>query len=312
MISNFVLVIDPEIPVMCRIFIPVLLCITLHSYAQTAGTTSVEYTNEIDAWHQKRVSSLKSENGWLNVSGLYWLKEGTNTLGSGAANDIVFPAGRADEKIGEVILKDSIVSVRFYEGVNVTTNGLLFKEGVIYGGSKEKPVILSHRNLRWFIIKRGNKYGIRLRDLESESLKNFTHIDRYAVDKKWQVLATYEAPRENQTIPIHDVIGLTTATPFGGTLHFEIEGKKYKLDATLEGDDLFIVFSDSTNGHDTYGGGRFLYAKRPVEGNTVALDFNKAYNPPCCFTNYATCPLPPVQNRLSVAVTAGEKVYGHH
>lgn len=297
---------------MCRIFIPLLLFFSLFSYAQTSGVIKDDYLNEIEAWHQKRVSSLKSENGWLNIVGLFWLKEGTNTLGSDKDNDIIFPKGKADEKLGVITLKDSIVSVKFNTGVIITVNGQQYKEGVVFENQLDKPVVLTHRNLKWFIIKRGNKYAIRLRDLESEALTAFTEIERFPVDKRWQITATLEAPETPKTIPVSDVIGLTTETPFGGTLHFEINGKKYRLDATLEGEDLFIVFADSTTGNETYGGGRFLYAKKPVSGNTVILDFNKAYNPPCCFTNYATCPLPSSQNVLSTAVTAGEKVYGHH
>ena len=131
-------------------------------------------------------------------------------------------------------------------------------------------------------------------------------------NEKWKLIATYEAPQVAKTIPIHDVIGLTTETPFGGILHFEIAGKKYQLDATLEEEDLFIVFADETSGITTYGGGRFLYAKKPLEGNKVILDFNKAYNPPCAFTDFATCPLPPDQNKLPLEINAGEKVYMRH
>ncbi len=118
--------------------------------------------------------------------------------------------------------------------------------------------------------------------------------------------------KKDSTIAIHDVIGLTTETPYGGSLRFERNGISYKLDATLEGDDLFIVFADKTSGLTSYGGGRFLYAKVPKVGNTVELDFNKAYNPPCAFTDFATCPLPPDQNKLELEILAGEKVYSRH
>lgn len=282
------------------------------SYSQPPEVSEKEYQNEIEDWHQNRVKSLKSENGWLNIVGLFWLKEGENTFGSGKGNAVIFPEGKADEKMGAFILNDSIVSLKVNFGANVQVNNQSYTKGIVFKGKEEKPVIMTHKSLQWFIIKRGKRYGVRLRDIESDALKSFTHIDRFPVQNAWRIIATYETPVVPKTIPIHDVIGLTTETPFGGTLYFEIEGKKFKLDATLEGEDLFIVFADETNGNETYGGGRFLYAKKPISGDAVVLDFNKAYNPPCCFTNYATCPLPSAQNKLSVKVTAGEKSYGKH
>jgi uncharacterized protein (DUF1684 family) len=293
-----------------------LLLITFISYLPAFSQLSIiqddAYKNEIEQWHQNRVKSLKGENGWLNIVGLFWLKEGENTFGSSPDNDIVFPEGKAAEKLGSFILKDSTILLKALPNTIIQSNGLPFTEGIIYNEKQKEPVLLSHNKLRWFIIKRGTRYAVRLRDLESDGLKNFTHIDRFPVDSKWRINATYEAPKEPKTIPINDIIGLTTATPFGGTLHFEINGKHYQLDATLEDEELFIVFADETTGNETYGGGRFLYVKKPETGTTTIIDFNKAYNPPCCFTNYATCPLPPTQNRLAIAVTAGEKTYGHH
>ncbi len=290
-----------------------LFClIPFFSFSQTLPVSENVYKNEIEQWHQNRVKALKSETGWLNITGLFWLKEGENTFGSGNENNIVFPKGKADEKLGAFILKGSTVSLAVSSNAIVQAHNKLFVSGIIFDEKMETPVILSHKNLKLFIIKRGNKYGVRLRDLESEALKNFTNIDRFDVNQKWKITAVYEAPKQDQTIPVKDVIGLTTETPFGGTLHFEIDGKKFQLEATLEGNELFIVFADETTGNETYGGGRFLYAVKPSEGNTVVLDFNKAYNPPCCFTDFATCPLPQAGNKLAIAVSAGEKTYGHH
>lgn len=282
------------------------------SFAQLPGSPDNEYKKEIDLWHQNRIESLKSESGWLNIVGLYWLKEGENTFGSSKENDVIFPEKKANAKLGSFFLKEGVVTLKTLPGNNIQSNNQPFDEGVIYSDKQEKPIVLAHDKLKWFIIKRGNKYGVRLRDMESVSLKQFTHIDRFPTDKKWRVIATYKAPPEPSSVIINDIIGLATATPFGGTLHFEIDGKHFQLDATLEDDDLFIVFADETTGNETYGGGRFLYAKKPLPGNTVVVDFNKAYNPPCCFTNFATCPLPMAQNRLDIAILAGEKTYEHH
>jgi uncharacterized protein (DUF1684 family) len=279
-----------------------------------AQSNNENYQHEIKQWHQNRETNLKKETGWLTVSGLFWLDEGENTFGSGKENKIVFPDGKADAKIGSLILIKDEVRLNILPNIEVKRNDTLFSSGIIFNNDlEEQSVILSHKNLRWFIIKRGNRYGVRLRDLESDARKNFTHIECFPVIEKWKVNATFEAPNSKKTIPIHDVIGNTTETTFGGTLKFEIDGKSYTLDATLEGeDDLFIVFGDYTNGNKTYGAGRFLYAKKPKEGNKLVLDFNKAYNPPCAFTDFATCPLPPDQNKLPFEVLAGELKYGNH
>ena len=279
-----------------------------------AQSSSESYINEIETWHQNRENNLKKETGWLSLAGLYWLDEGENTFGSGMENKIVFPTGKAAAQIGSFALSNDEVKLTILPHVDVKRNDSLFTNGVIFNKNiEEQSVILSHKNLRWFIIKRGNRYGVRLRDSESDARKKFTHIECFPVIEKWRVNATFEAPTSKKTIPIHDVIGNTTETTFGGTLKFEIDGKSYTLDATLEGeDDLFIVFGDYTNGNKTYGAGRFIYAKKPKEGNQVILDFNKSYNPPCAFTDFATCPLPPDQNKLPFEVLAGELKYGNH
>jgi uncharacterized protein (DUF1684 family) len=279
-----------------------------------AQNSNESYINEINAWHQTRENNLKKETGWLTVSGLFWLEEGENTFGSSKENKLVFPAGKAAERFGSFTLLNDEVRLTILPNIEVKRNDTLFSSGVIFNQELvEQSVILSYKNLRWFIIKRGNRFGVRLRDLESDARKNFTHIERFPIDEKWKINATFIAPFSKKTIPIHDVIGNTTETTFGGTLKFELEGKTYALDATLEGeDDLFIVFGDYTNGVKTYGAGRFLYAKKPKDGEKVILDFNKAYNPPCAFTDFATCPLPPDQNKLPFEVLAGELKYGNH
>jgi uncharacterized protein (DUF1684 family) len=294
-----------------KTIITLLLIISVFdtSYAQTADSA---YINTVEQWHQNRVKSLKGENGWLNVVGLFWLKEGENTFGGNKENNIVFPEGKCSKKLGTLILKDSSVYFKSNSDALITANEKPLKEGMIYEDKWEKPLILKHKKLIWFIIKRGNKYAIRLRDLESDALKNFTSITRYPINEKWRVVATLDVPQSPKTILVTDIIGNSTPTPFAGTLYFEVNEQKFQLDATLEGDKLFIVFADETNGHETYGGGRFLYADKPLSGNKLILDFNKAYNPPCCFTNYATCPIPTIQNHLKTKITAGEKSYGTH
>jgi hypothetical protein len=270
------------------------------------------YKAQIDEWHQKRINSLKSENGWLNLAGLFWLKEGQNTVGQGTGFDVSFPAGDAKTNLGIVSLQNGEVRFTPAQGAAVSANGTLLTESTVIFAPSDKPLTLAHNSLRWFIIKRGNQYGIRLRDLNSPLLKEFHGIDRFPVDESWRIKARLETPTAPKTIAITDVIGLTSQQPLVGTLVFDRDGKTYRLDAVGEGEKLFVIFGDATNAHDTYGAGRFLYADKPGSDGVTTLDFNQATNPPCAFTAYATCPLPPKQNKLALAITAGEKRFGDH
>lgn len=183
------------------------------------------------------------------------------------------------------------------------------KSMIIFSPDSTTNPRIAYQSLRWFIIKRDKIVGIRLRDIESEGVQKFEGIDRYPVDQKWRVEATVEQSAEPRTISITNVLGQTTDQVSPGTLVFRIDEKEYRLDALTEGEELFIIFGDPTNENETYPSGRYVYAKQPDENGKTILDFNKAYNPPCAFTPFATCPLPPKQNVLMVEVRAGEKKY---
>jgi hypothetical protein len=274
-------------------------------------TDVAAYTASIDSWHAKRITDLKGPTGWLNLAGLFWLSDGINTLGSSPANSIVFPEGKAPGQLGYFLLKDGKVLFESGPGIAVT--------------SKEKPVgriwafqpdsvppVLKLGSLEWFIIKRDTKYGIRLRDFESKALLEFSGIERYPVDVQFHVDATFE-PAAGRTIPITNVLGQTTAQPSPGTLVFELDGKEVRLDVLDEGgEDYFVIFGDATNATETYGAGRYLYVNKPDDQGHTIIDFNKAYNPPCAFTTFATCPLPPKQNVVDFPIRAGEKNFDHH
>ncbi|WP_246202327.1 DUF1684 domain-containing protein [Spirosoma agri] len=270
------------------------------------------YREKIDAWHQERITSLKSENGWLNLVGLVWLKAGKNALGRGSGFDVSFPTDDAPASLGTLYLDKGEVRFVPNQGVDVSADGKVLTESTVVFSPNDKPATLAHGSLRWLIIKRGDKYGVRMRDLKSPYLSEFHGVNRFPVDESWQVKARVETPSVPKTIPILDVLGLTSQQPLAGTLVFERAGKTYRLDAVGEGKKLFILFGDATNAHDSYGSGRFLYADKPGPDGITTLDFNQAINPPCAFTPYATCPLPPKQNKLALAVTAGEKRYGDH
>lgn len=267
------------------------------------------YKNEIKQWHEKRKQDLKSEEGWLNLAGLFWLKEGANTFGSDESNDLVFPKGKCPAFMGKFYLENGQVSIAVASGVEVKGTSS-DKNDVVFPSSA--PKILQYQSLKWFVIKRGEKYGIRLKDLEHPALQSFKGIKMYPINEKWKVKAHLEVAQTEKKIAITDVLGLTSMQPLAGTLVFELQGQTFRLDAIDNGKDLFILFADPTNQKATYEAGRFLYAPKPDNQGNVILDFNKSINPPCAFTTFATCPLPPKQNFLSIAVKAGEKRYGKH
>ncbi len=271
---------------------------------------SDKYKTEIENWHNKRITNLKKETGWLNLVGLFWLKEGENNFGSDASNDIQFPSDQSPAFIGKIVKKDSVITTSINENVNVTFNDKPVKKIVMKNDISGDPTVLSLNSLRWFIIKRGEKYGVRLRNLEVKLLTEFEGIERFPINKKWKIQAKYVAFDKPKKIAIPTIIGTIEEEEIFGTLNFAIDNKDYSLSPTQAGKGLFIVFADLTSGAETYGGGRFLYVDGPDSNNNVILDFNNAYNPPCAFTKYATCPLPPDENKLRVEITAGEKNYG--
>ncbi|GAB2788683.1 DUF1684 domain-containing protein [Rhabdobacter roseus] len=278
-----------------------LLAVTLVAFRSDST-----YENEIKAWHQKRVEALKTENGWLNLAGLFWLEEGENTIGGDTKNTIIFPPDRSDAFLGKIIVKDGKITFQAKEGAEVhfqnkpvTTIDLL---------PPGKPVVLEHKTLRWFIIQRGDKFAIRLRDLESPYLTGFKGIETFPINPDWRIQARF-IPYTQKKVSITDITGRTYEQDSPGKLVFTVDGKEVSLDAVGTRERLHFIFADQSNKHETYGGGRFLDAEGPDADGNVWLDFNKATNPPCAFTPYATCPTPPKENRLSVAILAGEKRY---
>jgi uncharacterized protein (DUF1684 family) len=214
--------------------------------------------------------------------------------------------------MGSFILDNSEVRVKINPEVQVFQGDTTVTEMKIFAEEMAEPVILSHGSLSWFIIKRGNQFGVRLRDAENPAIKNLTAIETFPIDPVWRVEATLELFDPPKTVPIQNVLGMTTDEISPGELVFGLQGQTCRLEAIVSGDDLFIMFTDETSGVETYGAGRYMYVNKPGEDGKIVLDFNKAYNPPCVFTEYATCLLPPEQNHIPVRITAGEKYTGHH
>ncbi|MCF2447322.1 DUF1684 domain-containing protein [Dyadobacter sp. CY345] len=283
-------------------------------FASLSFVSDSAYESEIKAWHKEREEALKKENGWLNLAGLFWLEEGRNSFGGDGKNKIVFPPDKSPAYLGAFIVKSGQITLEAKPEAEIYYNDQPAAAAAVTKLDifpSDKAVILKHKSLRWFIIKRGDKFAVRLKDLESPFLKEFKGIETYPISEDWKVKAKFE-PTEGRKIPIIDITGRLDQQDSPGVLVFNIKGKEYRLDALKSGEGFFILFGDNTNKNVTYGSGRFIYTQKlDAEGYTY-LDFNKAINPPCAFTPYATCPLPPKQNILAVSVTAGEKKYGHH
>lgn len=271
------------------------------------------HTDQIEDWKRARVRALKAEDGWLNLEGLLWLNEGVNKFGSGSKNNIVFPTGTIAPNAGELIRTGDSIWLKPATGISFEVNGKSTKSKTLLFSASNISAIINHRNLRFTIIKRGEKIGVRLRNLHSLQLKNFAGIDYFETDSSWRFKANLIKPAFKQNIIIKNALGQENSTELVGKIRFEYKGQFYTLDAISEGDYLLIVMGDVTSGQSTYAAGRFLYIlKSEAESPNFMIDFNKAYNPPCVFTPYATCPIPPPQNILPFAITAGEKMYSNH
>jgi uncharacterized protein len=289
--------------------------------AENAGVASdagaaeaVPYAQQIEEWHAGRVERLAAPAGWLSVVGLEWIEEGENTVGADPSSSIVLPAGKAAATIGSIFLESGKLRIEARPDAGVMHDGAPVTALELAPDSSGNPTILTLGTLSFFPIARGERFALRVRDSDAEAIRSFTGIERYPVDEKWRIegrWVPYDPPKETM---VANIVGIEEPEKILGAVEFEIDGTTYRLDPLADSleEDLFLIFADATSGTETYGAGRYLYSKPPDENGRVIVDFNKAYNPPCVFTAFATCPLPPLQNRLPVAVTAGEKMWGDH
>ncbi len=280
--------------------------------APVSKEAEAAYRAEIEAWRAERDEGLRAEDGWLTLAGLFWLEEGAGTFGSAPDNAVVFPAGKAPAKLGTFHREGEKVTLEVTPGLGLEADGqeVTAPRLELASDAGGKPTLLSIGSLTFHVIQRPGKVGIRLKDKESPVLRGFTGIESFAIDPAWRIEARFEPYDPPKTIKVPNIIGGSFDETSPGALVFERDGASYRLEPTGEADEeMFLVFGDATNGHETYGGGRFLYVPPPKDGKAI-VDFNKAYNPPCVFTPYATCPLPPRQNKLELRITAGEKMWG--
>jgi hypothetical protein len=276
------------------------------------STTSTDtYITELETWRRKAEATLRADDGWLTVAGLFWLDEGENRAGADETLPVALPEDSAPASIGSFVRNGRQVTLRPADGVPLFVNGEPAREQVLRADADgaATPDLVTIGALTMFVIERGDRIGIRLRDRNSRLRREFAGRRWYAPNPQYRIEAEFVPYHPPKLIPITNILGDTQETPSPGYVRFTLDGQELQLEATGSGDRLFIVFRDLTAGHETYGAARFLSAPAPHDGR-VMLDFNRAVNPPCAFTPFATCPLPSPQNRLPVRIPAGER-YEH-
>jgi uncharacterized protein (DUF1684 family) len=276
-------------------------------YAALIQTPS--YAAEIATWRKEQEQRIMADEGWLSVAGLDWLKEGVNTLGSQADADVKLPSYAVAGSAGTLTLTGSEVALDSPHGVGVTVNGATGTHFILKTDAQGSADRVKIGSVTFKIIVRGKRTGVRLYDSRCKGRVQFKGRKWFKPNQALNLKAKFFAYKPERMVPILNVLGDTENVKMPGYVEFSIKGKKYRLDAQDEGDTLFFNFRDLTSGKQTYGAGRFLNVPKPVKG-IVQMDFNRAVNPPCAFTSYATCPLPPAQNYLKVAIPAGELT--HH
>lgn len=293
-----------------------ILCLILSlTYACTRPIPVIEdeeaYMESVKQWQQDRLERLKGKDGWLNLAGIYWLKEGEQSFGSHPSNDHVFPE-KAPAFMGTLLRKGDSIHICLSEDMEAYYQGQRATEFDLSYDRSGDPSYITHGDFAWYIMKRHNSLAIRLRDYKHPAIAAMDRIPSYAIDPEYVV--------EAELIPFEEEKTITVATPFQdytqdyqcpGELEFKLKGQKLKLLPFISGDRYFIIISDETSGIDTYGGGRFMYTA-PDDIGRIILDFNKAYNPPCALTPYAACPMPPRDNHLPIKIEAGERIIQGH
>jgi len=274
-----------------------------------ADNGDAAYRKQIQDWRQHRVERLTGPTGWLTLVGLEWLKDGANTLGSAADNSIV--QAKWPAHLATITLDHGSATIALVAGVDATVDGQKAAQAPLLDDTNPKPTIVASGTLTFFVVKRGDRWALRIKDSEAQARKGFVGIDYFDIDPGWRIEAKWEAYDPPHEVEEQNILGEIDKVIVPGAAVFEHGGRKFRVEPVIEtpGDtELFLVFADRTSGKETYGAARFVYSEAPKDGRIV-LDFNKAYNPPCAFTPYATCPLPTPQNRLDTRVTAGEKKY---
>jgi hypothetical protein len=289
----------------------------VHADTTQQPVTPVAYQQSIEQWRAARVARLTAPDGWLSLIGLEWLQEGANKVGTASDNDIILQAGPAHlgvitwDKSGQLHIKLDKNSGAMVDG-KLVEEAALIDDAHVTGDAS--PTKVSFGAANFYVIDREGRKALRVKDADAATRKHFLGIDYFPIDPSWRIVADWVPFDPSHDLQIGSVIGTIDTVKVPGKAVFTRDGHTYELLPYQEepGGELFFVLADRTSGHETYGAARFLYAALPQNGKVV-LDFNQAYNPPCSFTPFATCPLAPPENRLDLRITAGEKKYrgGH-
>ena len=266
------------------------------------------YAARVEQWRQGQESKLKSESGWLTLVGLHWLRPGVMLIGSDPTCDVVLPSS-APPQVGDLTVKDGRATLQLVPGVAITRNGQPFSGGEVHTDAGGKADELALGALRLLVLKRGERYALRVKDNASRLRATFAGLKWYPVDASWRIRGRFEPSTTPMRLVLDTIVGEQESFESPGHVVFERDGKVYWLQAAREGNHLWFVFRDGTSGRTTHAGARSLLSDLPDATGQVVLDFNKAVNLPCAYTPYATCPLAPRQNRLGLAITAGERLY---
>jgi uncharacterized protein (DUF1684 family) len=276
--------------------------------ALLAASTN-DYQASIETWRRQYEEGLRAPYGWLSVAGLFWLHDGANRAGSDPQSDIVLPAS-APRFAATLDFHAGATRITPARGVQILVNGKPSTGQVLQPDTAEHPDVVTLGSLTIAVIQRGSRTGVRLRDPESAARREFSGLHWFPIDERYRIRARWHAYNPPHKISITNVLGMTEDDTTPGYAEFEFGGKTWRLEPTVEDNELFFTFRDQTAGKETYPSGRFLKSAMPANGEVI-IDFNKAYNPPCAFTAFATCPLPPRQNTIGAAINAGGKKYGH-
>jgi uncharacterized protein len=290
-----------------------LLVVALLCAISTGAQSEAAYKVSVEKWRADREARLKADDGWLAVAGLFWLHDGENKFGSDPLNDIVLPARSSPTEAGTFEFRDGKTTVHVNAGVPVMVEGKRVTSAVLRADSDpafdEKVDQITLGDLTLYVHSSGQRSAVRLIDKNSRLRKDFTGLKWFPIDPSYRVEAKYVAYEKPKTVQVQNMMGDITPTQIPGYVAFQLHGEGLRLDVEIDQGELSITFRDLTSGKETYGAARFLVADAPKDGRAV-LDFNEAYNPPCAYNPYTTCPLPTPENRMRVRIAAGEMTYG--
>ncbi len=287
-----------------------LILFSVLVFAATSKVESPGYKQDYAKW-RKQVDDSRRRN-WLTLVGLFWLHEGENRVGSDVKDDVPLPAEKAAPQVGKIEFHNGKATFTALPSAAVSSDGKPVRSIELQPDTNNKPTVLQIGDLRMHMIQRGNRYGMRVKDTNSSTAREFKGTDFYPLSDSYLVEATFIPYDKPKQVAVPTVLGADATMDSPGELEFTLNGQKIRIQAYTEGSpELSLIIKDKTSGKTTYPAGRFIDTDAPKDGH-VLIDFNRAYDPPCAFTAYATCPLPPRQNVLPVAVEAGEKYLGHH